>query len=832
MRNSMRKKLAYLLTLSLAILSGCNENTNRSEDKGKASGAEQPNIWPRAQKIRGLTPDQESRIEEILARMTLAEKVGQVIQADSDSVSPEDVRRYNLGSVLSGGNSAPGSLPYATAEAWIEAADAYYEASVDTTDGGVGIPIIWGIDAVHGHNNVIGGTIFPHNIALGAVNDPALVAEIAAITAQELRVTGHDWTFAPTLAVPQDDRWGRTYEGFSELPAITQKYASAIVLGLQGDPDSNTFMQGEKIIASAKHFVADGGTIGGQDQGNSEASERELYDTHGAAYIEAIEAGAQVIMASFSSWHGRKIHGDKYLLTDVLKAQIGFEGFVVGDWNAHGQVDGCSNENCPTAINAGLDMYMAPDSWKGLYENLLSQTSDGTISPARLDDAVRRILRVKMRAGLFDLVKPSARPLAGDSTILGSPRHRSVAREAVRRSLVLLKNNDNVLPVKPGLKVLVIGSSANSISDASGGWTLTWQGGGLPNSAFPNGQSILSGLQDAITDAGGSIEYSEDGSYSQKPDIVIAVYGEKPYAEFQGDVPTLLYANPDILEKLRELKAAEVKTVSLFLSGRPMWVNPLLNASDAFVAVWWPGTEGGGISDVLVANPDGTTKHDFEGTLSFSWPKHADQSQLNPGDHNYDPLFKYGFGLKYATRSTLGVLSEDVGSATTGLNKYIYFTQGRPQAPWRIKAQNSQASGTDFDAQEDALSIIFDATTGGSVSIYGEVPIDLFREMNGAMELAFTYRLDEQNSEPILLTLGCTSEPSCQGQIDISKAISQSTKGEWSDMRVSLSCFAAVGADVNAVDLPFELRGSRNAALSIANVRLIEDADGKESCPR
>ncbi len=830
-----RKKCLYFIAIATAsMLVGCSDTDNQ-DARGHSQPADQSThvTWPRSTLADLRNDALEAEIDALLARMTVEEKVGQVIQADSASVTPEDVKNYNLGSVLSGGNSAPGPLPYATAGEWVEAADQYYQASIDASDGGVAIPIIWGIDAVHGHNNVVGGTVFPHNIALGAAHNAELIRKISAVTARELRVTGHDWTFAPTLAVPQDDRWGRTYEGFSETPEITRQYAPAIVEGLQGELASAQFMGPEKVISSAKHFVADGGTRDGQDQGDAAVSEEVLRDIHGVAYLDAINAGVQAVMASFSSWNGKKIHGDQHLLTEVLKNQIGFDGFVVGDWNAHGQIEGCTNENCPQAINAGLDMYMAPDSWKGLYENTLQQVKDGVIKQDRLDDAVRRILRVKMRAGLFSSVKPSARPLAGDESILSSAEHKAVARKAVRQSLVLLKNNSGVLPVAPGQHVLVFGESADSISDASGGWTLTWQGGGLPNTAFPKGESILSGLKAAIHEAGGTMEYSADGSFAQQPDVAIAIYGEKPYAEFQGDVSTLLYANPTVLDALKSLKQSGVPTVSVFLSGRPMWVNPLINMSDAFVAAWWPGSEGGGIADVLIATSGGEPAHDFSGKLSFSWPKRADQGPLNVGQDNYDPLFPYGYGLTYADNNTLPDLSEEAGATNKQLNKYSYFEHGRAQAPWRVSTSGDgvHIAAVDYTAQEDAFTVSFTNEDSGTFAIESDTPVDLFREMNGAMELTFAYHLDAALPAPVTLSLGCADSSACQGAVDITTAL-EATVGEWSTMRVSLSCFAQAGADIRAVNQPFKLQSTSGTTIAIAAVKVVEDSDGLDNCPQ
>lgn len=836
----MKNRMKWI-SASIAILAWLPGGCSSPENTDAASNQNEGLVWPSVDISRFRNEAVEQRIDAILARMTLEEKVGQIIQADSASVTPEDVKKYNLGSILSGGNSAPGDLPYATTGEWVAAADAYFEASLDNSDGGVAVPIIWGIDAVHGHNNVIGGTIFPHNVGLGAMNNPDLVGEIAAITALELRVTGHDWTFAPTLAIPRDNRWGRAYEGFGETPDIAYKYARPIVEGIQGVFGTADFLGENKIIASAKHFVADGGTKNGVDQGDAQISEEELRDIHGTPYIEAIDAGVQSIMASFSSWNGRKIHGHEGLLTGILKQKIGFDGFVVGDWNAHGQVEGCTNESCPQAINAGLDMFMAPDSWRGLYENTLAQAQAGEIAPERLDDAVRRILRVKVRAGIFEAEKPSKRRWAGDETLLGSPRHRSVARQAVRQSLVLLKNNEGVLPLSPGQQVLVIGERADSISSQAGGWTLTWQGGGLGNELFPNADTILDGIRDAVEQVGGQVEYSRDGSYKQKPDVAVVVYGEAPYAEFQGDVSTLLFEDVEAQAQLQQLKSEGIKTVSVFTSGRPMWVNPLLNASDAFVAAWWPGTEGAGIADVIFRNSDETIHYDFIGRLSFSWPKQPDQVSLNYGVPDYQPLFAYNYGLTYGDAVEVPLLSEEYNAVGANQNKYEYFNKGQTKAPWRLQKGSGDFArrgsieneplvrAIDRDAQEDALSISWEEDRSGYIAFAAENSIDLFREMNGAMELEFDVRLDTSSVGNVTLAI-CSDARMCSHPLDISELLKSVPLGEWQRTRISLSCFGVDAVDMRNIVAPFVLSSTGSMQLSLSRVHLAEDDDGMETC--
>ena len=636
-KHLIRSLLIFYLIACLAV-SGL-----QAEDKDKSySGEIHPELWPR---LRVQTLDQviESKVDSILSRMTLKQKVGQIIQGDSEFVTPEDVKKYRLGSVLSGGNSAPGDKPYADVKTWLTDADAYFKASIDPEGVEVAVPIMWGIDAVHGHANLYGAVIFPHNIGLGAARDPDLIQRIARVTARELAVSGHDWTFAPTLTVPQNDRWGRSYEGFSENPDVVAAYATAIVTGFQGEPGEDYFESDTRMISTAKHFLGDGGTKDGIDQGDSAISEEELRDIHAAAYVTALEAGVLTVMASFNSFHGKKLHGNKLLMTDVLKGQMGFNGFILGDWNGHGQVEGCSNTDCPQAFNAGLDMFMAPDSWKGIYDSILKHVNSGLIPMVRLDDAVRRILRVKMIYGLFDKPMPSDRSIAGIEEIIGSPAHRAVAREAVQKSMVLLKNNGNVLPLRKGATIHVVGDGADSIAKTSGGWTLSWQGGEHPNSEFPNGETILSAIRKIVEKAGGEVIHDPEGVLEVDADVVLAIYGENPYAEFKGDLKHLDFV-PNGFEttRLRKLGRNGAKVVSIFLSGRPMFTSPEINASDAFIAAFLPGSEGGGVADMLFADPEVL---DFTGRLSFSWPKSAQDTELNVGSEEYDPLFAFGYGL-------------------------------------------------------------------------------------------------------------------------------------------------------------------------------------------
>lgn len=604
--------------------------------------------WPRPP-VRAEDPELEARISALLARMSLEEKIGQVIQADISAVTPEDVRRFHLGSVLNGGNSGPDGDDRAPAQAWLALADAFWLASTDDRDGGVAIPVIWGTDAVHGHANIVGATVFPHNIALGATRDADLVRRIGRVTAREIAATGMDWDFAPTVAVVRDDRWGRTYEGFSEDPAVVARLGAALVEGLQGSLDDPHRLDATHVIATAKHFIGDGGTAQGIDQGDNRSSPDELLRIHAAGYLSAIASGVETIMASFNSWHGVKVHGYRPLLTDLLKEHWGFDGFVVGDWNAHAQVEGCSPTSCAAAFNAGIDMFMAPDSWRGLYESTRASVRSGEIASERLDDAVRRILRVKFRAGVMDRPRPSERPLAGRFELLGAPEHRAVAREAVRESLVLLKNAGGVLPIAAGARVLVAGPAADDMARQAGGWTLSWQGDGNRREDFPNGETIREALAAALGAGGGRVDYRPDGRWTERPDVAVLVFGEVPYAEGAGDRPDVDFRGSGFepLAVLERWQQAGIPTVSLFLCGRPLYVGPELAQSDAFVAAWLPGSEGGGVADVLVADADGAPRYDFTGRLPYSWPRSPQQTAVNAGAGDDEPQFALGYGLAY-----------------------------------------------------------------------------------------------------------------------------------------------------------------------------------------
>jgi len=514
---------------------------------------------------------------------------------------------------------------------------------------------------------------------------------------------------------------------------------------------------------------------------------------------------------------------------------MGFDGLVVGDWNAHGQVPGCTNISCPASINAGLDMFMAPDSWKGLYENTLAQARSGEIPAERLNDAVRRILRVKLRAGLFDKPKPSARPLAGRFDLLGSSGHRAVAREAVRKSLVLLKNGGGILPLSPRANVLVAGDGADNISRQAGGWTITWQGSGVSNADFPNAQSIFAGIREAVGAAGGRATLSVDGRYTARPDVAIVVFGEEPYAEFVGDRRSVEYSPADKkdLELLRRLKQAGIPLVSVFLSGRPLWVNPELNASDAFVAAWLPGSEGGGIADVLFRDAAGKVRHDFRGKLTYSWPRRADQTPLNRGDAGYDPLFAYGYGLAYGEPGDLPLLSEE-RPAGEDLPEGVLFVRGALPQGWRWEAvapdggRPPAITSVDRTAPEDARRFARPGGGEGNGSIVAAAPADLSREATGELSLLLDYRVDSPPTEAVSLWMACGDR--CGGSVPVAGLLRAAPAGEWRTLVVPLRCFVRAGLDPKAIRTPFALTTGGRLTLAVSGVRIASAVVDQNSC--
>ena len=834
-RFTLNKIALATLVASVTTLTACsNDNTNQADTTKAHASAEQ--IWPKLNIAVKKDAEIEAQIASYLNSMTLEQKVAQMIQPEIRDITVEDMRKYGFGSYLNGGGAFPNGDKHATPQDWVALAEKMYQASIDDSIDGSKIPTMWGTDAVHGHNNVIGATLFPHNIGLGAANNPDLIEQIAAVTAVEVMATGIDWVFAPTVAVVRDDRWGRTYEGYSEDPAIVREYSAAIVNGLQGKADED-FLSDKRVISTVKHFLGDGGTVDGDDQGNNIDSEQSLFDIHAQGYVGGLSAGSQSVMASFNSWNGVKNHGNKYLLTDVLKTRMGFDGFVVGDWNGHGQIKGCTNESCPQAINAGLDIFMVPTgAWKPLYENTIAQVKSGEISMARIDDAVARVLRVKLRAGLFDKPSPANRLYSGKTELIGAQDHREVARQAVRESLVLLKNKNDLLPLSPNQHVLITGDGADNIGKQSGGWSITWQGTNNKNADFPGATSIYKGLEEQVTAAGGKVTLSDDGSFEQKPDVAVVVFGEEPYAEGHGDRDNLEFerGNKKSLALLKSLKAQGINVVSVFISGRPMWVNSELNASDAFVAAWLPGTEGGGVADVLLKTADGSVNHDFKGKLSFSWPKTAVQTTVNKGDKDYSPLLPYGFGLTYGDKNILADNLDENSQLDNSSLTSMDILVGAPVAPWRLLLKSGDelldvsSSTHEFGAikyrtedkvvQEDARQFNFNGSEKASAEIVTSFAEDTITYVEANGVISFDIKLNQALDNELILAM-CSGE--CGESINLANVVDSSLLSKWQSVSIDLKCFADKGVNFASLTSPFSLHSSGKASVSVSDIKFV-----------
>jgi len=846
------------------VLAGCaTENAERTpaseplpvSTSVSATPQRDVTIWPQIKSVIPVDPAVERKVEQLLAGMTLEQKVAQMIQPEIRDITVADMRKYGFGSYLNGGGSFPGGNKHATVQEWIDLAEQMYQASIDASLDGSTIPTMWGTDAVHGHNNVIGATLFPHNIGLGATNNPELIEQIAKATATEVMVTGIDWVFAPTVATVRNDRWGRTYESYSEDPKIVKAYSSAIVRGLQGV--GTEFLADDRVISTVKHFVGDGGTVDGDDQGDNIHDEVSLFNIHAQGYVGGLTEGSQSVMASFNSWHGEKIHGNKYLLTDVLKERMGFDGFVVGDWNGHGQIAGCSNDSCPSAINAGLDMFMAPTPvWKPLLENTLKQARAGDIPMSRIDDAVTRILRVKVRAGLFEKPSPAKRLFSGKTELIGSAEHRNIARQAVRESLVLLKNKSDLLPLDPKKTFLIAGDGADNIGKQSGGWTITWQGTNNVNTDFPGGSSIYDGFRQQIEAAGGSVELNAAGEFSTKPDIAIVVFGEEPYAEGNGDISNLEFerSNKRSLALLKRLQAQNIPVVSLFITGRPLWVNPEINASDAFVVVWLPGSEGAAVADVLLTNQYGDTQHDFLGRLSFSWPNHPDHSELNVGDDNYAPLFAYDYGLSYGSvNASHDFLLEEVQFDDDQAQQVVVFERslrkpwqgvlksfGPSNAPVKQKAIRSNTvvlDGVKFrtidrEVQEDAFNLSFTGEQTGSFVVNSAFREDLRGIANNDAVMMITARVNQVPTKPVWLGMNCLEDMAqCKSKIDIGADVSKLPVGQWHTLSVPLSCFSELDLNLAEIFSPFSIQTQGAFNIDISHIAIGSgDANNQINC--
>jgi beta-glucosidase len=838
---------AYLFLLSLIIAAAVpriRAATAPFPVAPSATFAVHPADWPEAPSAVPVPPDIEKFVRELLKSMTLEEKVGQLIQADIDSIQPQDLARYPLGSILAGGNAAPGKNIHSSADAWLNLTEAFFRASIARpSPNHPPIPVLFGIDAVHGHAKIRGATIFPHNVGLGAAHDPALIEKIGQATAEEVAATGVDWTFAPTVAVVRDVRWGRSYESYSEDPALVAAYARAMVTGLQGKIGTPDFLSATHTLASAKHFLGDGGTAGGRDQFDNLTDERTLREVHGAGYPAALAAGDLIVMASYNAWHGTKMLANQLLLTDVLKGRWNFQGFVVGDWNAHEEIPGCTKFSCPDFLNAGGDMYMAPDSWKQLYANLLQQVGSGQIAQSRVDDAVARTLRVKVLSNLFRKQSPKDRVTASPLDAPGSAAHRAIARQAVRESMVLLKNNHSALPLDPHSRILVTGPGADNIGMQSGGWTVDWQGNHNTNDDLPGATSILSGIETVVRAAGGEVVTRLD----DQPAAAIVVYGEGPYAEFQGDRETLEFAPADAhLELLKKLHAANIPVISLFISGRPLWVNRELNLSDAFVAIWLPGSEGNAIADVLFKPRAGGPAYDFTGRLSFSWPATAMPVTFGSGNEVRGALFARGFGLTLTQSQQLGPLPEEPHIPAPERDRDPLFHAGHVTAPWSIyvsdasaevrltmQSQPSPAGAVTAQLSAHGVQAIWSGKAQGEFRIGGRaVSLALAGSDHQALQLHF--RVEEKPQQPVIFSMRCETAARCgmaaDEGLDLSQSFRAAGSGSWQTLTLPLACLRQLGATLAAVSAPLALESAGRFAVSFDDIRIVRQA-GAPACP-
>jgi beta-glucosidase len=614
--------LTLLLTNPVAIAAGPSRTHGKSPDKANPFAAF------------------DAQAKTLLNTMTLEEKVGQMCQPDQNALKDAaDIEKYFLGSLLSGGGSGPKNKADYTLKGWTDMVDGYQKHALKTR---LAIPLVYGVDAVHGHNNIPGAVVFPHNIGLGCARNAELVEKIQRVTAEEVRATGINWVFAPCVTVPQDERWGRTYEGYSESPEVVKVLGEAAVRGFQGSRLADPL----SVVACAKHFVGDGGTAfatakanngRGLDQGDTRCDEATLRRIHLPGYLTTVKAGVGTIMPSYSSWNGVKCTGNKQLMTDILKQELGFEGFLISDYNAIDQLGPDYKKCIEQSINAGMDMVMLTDKYAAFCKGLKELVAEGKVPMSRIDDAVVRILRVKAAMGLLD---KNRSPLADRSLhkSFGSPEHRALARQAVRESLVLLKNQRKTLPLaKTAARLHVAGPGADDLGMQCGGWTIDWQG--KMGNHIPGGTSILTAIKSTVS-KDTKITFSKDGTGAEGADAGIVVIGEKPYAEMTGDSVDLSLPK-ESFETLANMKKAGIPLVVVLLSGRPVILGDIPDRSDALVAAWLPGSEGQGVADVLFGDSKPT------GKLSYSWPRSVSQIPIHVGDKNYDPLFPFGYGLGY-----------------------------------------------------------------------------------------------------------------------------------------------------------------------------------------
>lgn len=780
-------------------------------------------------------PSIDARVEVVLTQLTIEQKVAQVIQGEIKDLSPAQVARHGIGSVLNGGGSFPGSRKSASVNDWLDLATQYWDAAL-VLDDGTRLPPIWGTDAVHGHNNVMGATLFPHNIGLGATGDEALIEEIAAATAREVKATGIDWVFAPTVAVAQDYRWGRTYESYAADPDLVSRFGAAAVRGFQR----------EGVATTAKHFIGDGGTTAGVDQGDVRGPIDVLRDPHARAYTGVLAEQVPTVMASFNSWNGYKVHGERDVLTNLLRGELGFSGMVVSDWNGIGQVGGCTNASCARAFNAGIDMIMAPQDWAQLKRNMLRQLQDGTISMARLDEAVARVLRVKLSLGLDRQPAPNVRIGEAERAWVGHADHRAIARDAVRRSLVLLKNNGQVLPLSARSKIAVIGSGADDIAMQSGGWTLTWQGTGNTNADFPGATSIRDGFSERVTPRGGEIVTS----LSDSPDVAVVVFGERPYAEGQGDLETLAFDPADDADYrlMSEAKAQGIPVVAVFLTGRPLWVNQALNQADAFVVAWLPGSEGAGISDVLVAGTDSGDEHyDFRGRLPFPWPA-VDINALDDVLPVDEHLWPAGYGLDYSMTVSVPELNE--ASRVQRVESDVVIFRRGVQSPWGAYTGDEmnwvapvsgadvttalgelRVTNADVRVQEDARDIAWMGNGRRDSQFYFKTTNDTTRDLSHLQEGALSVVLQVLESPKGDAKLRMDCQWPCRGELNVTRLLRLIPEKQWVRLSFPMSCFADAGVNLEKVNAPFVMISNREMGLRVLDIAAVAEPDPDSLVP-
>jgi len=843
--------------------------------------------WPKITPDVRPDPSIEVKISSILEQMTLEEKIGQMIQPEMQQLTPEEAGRYKFGSALNGAGVWPNRDKFTSAKQWAEVVDEYWSAVDSSYEGRpFRIPFMWACDAVHGHNNLYGATIFPHNIGLGAARDPDLIESIGRITAKEIAASGMDWTFAPTVAVPTDRRWGRYFEGYGENPEIAYAYAGRMVRGLQNAVGLDQLDQ--QVMASIKHWVGDGGTLNGIDRGVASCSEIELLNHHAMGYISALRAGAMVVMTSFSSWdhplnydhcpdegvpYNYKMHGSRYLMNDILKEKMDFQGVIITDWDGHAEVSKCTLGDARYVFNAGVDILMveARQDWMSVYHNTVEDVIRGKITHNRIDDAVRRILRMKFHAHLWDKPRPRERSLVVAKNIAEWKEHREVARDAVRKSLVLLKNDNEILPLARSSRVLLTGSGVDNIQKQTGGWSLSWQSTDVVLNDFPHASTIAMAVKSIVGNQNCLCDPLLDKHANTSDfDVALVVIGEDAYAEMKGDIRpwrTLEYAalKPSYesdMAIIRRLRKDKIAVVTILLSGRPLYVNEEINLSDAFVVAWLPGTESQGITDILFRTSDEKISHDFHGRLPVDWPtkkysftattclssgkyvRSADDPMLSGKDSS--SAFTYGYGLNYS-QSTNSTIHQDIRLDLDDSEPLPPPTEPESQS-WQVFGEGatnnlilrvagnglwvggdvSRTRPTDvllgnlypinYTGENDGISVLFN---GRIASIYvqdcDQLPKDMRGYVEAGAELVFEIKMVSHPKKNVLLA--CHDGYPSQGAIDITERLLNLPLGVWSSIDVPLLKLAEAGSEFQHINTPFMLYTEGSIAFDLGRVR-------------